>query len=256
MKSEESSADPVGTARQITALLGRIGLDRDEVLRVEGEGGLAYAAGLPEEQVRALLRGERPARGDGGTGAGAEDGAGDPDGPEERHRRVVSRIVFLRRTRLRTTPDGGRRPYSLAEIANGAGTSAQWLDKMIKTGKAPNLDHASGIAAFFGEGIEFLVAEPAEALDRVLQAIHKDLLERTVARQDEDIRRLSGPGPAGSADSGPGIVAHAARALADVPDDTAGPILALIESIARRSREERSREEGAREGGPGPTAGP
>ncbi|MFE6786350.1 hypothetical protein ACFVFF_29240 [Streptomyces sp. NPDC057680] len=228
--SERFAADPVGTARRITSLLERAGLDPGDVLRVEGEGGLAYAAGLAEEDVRRLLDGEPP----------QTDGDGS-DPVEERHSRVVARIVFLRRTRLSNSPDGQRRTYSLAEIAAGAGTSAQWLDKMIKTGKAPNLDHAAGIARFFGESIEFLVAPPAEALDRVLQLIHKDLLERTVARQDEDIQRLKDSGaPAAGADLG--VVGYAARALRDVPDDTAQPIIALIESIARRSREERARE--------------
>ncbi|MEU8776892.1 hypothetical protein [Streptomyces sp. NPDC048606] len=230
--SEGIVADPVRTAQRITALLDGAGLESRDVLRVEGEGGLSYASGLPVEHVRALLGGEPLPQG----------GEGGADATEERHRRVVSRIVFLRRTRLRSAPDGGRRAYSLAEIAAGAGTSAQWLDKMIKTGKAPNLDHAAGIAGFFGESIEFLVAEPAEALDRVLQLIHKDLLERTVARQDEDIRRLRSAGAEGSEGSDLGVVAYAARALADVPDDTAQPIIALIESIARRSREERARE--------------
>ncbi|MCX5078975.1 hypothetical protein OG321_41985 [Streptomyces sp. NBC_00424] len=242
--SEKAAADPVGTARRIKSLLDRAGIEDKAALRVEGEGGLAYASGLPVEDVQALLRGESlPQSAGGGT-----------DSVEERHRRVVARIVFLRRTRLRTSPDGQRRAYSLADIAAGAGTSAQWLDKMLKTGKAPNLDHAAGIADFFGEGIEFLVAEPAEALDRVLQRIHKDLLERTVARQDADIERLRGTetaggsgitgaeGGAGSPGSDLGIVGYAARALADVPDDTAQPIIALIETIARRSREERARE--------------
>ncbi|MER5931022.1 hypothetical protein [Streptomyces sp. NPDC002054] len=251
--SERFAADPVRTARRITSLLERAGIDGEDVLRVEGEGGLSYASGLPVEDVQALLRGARLPQGAPGDGGGT-------DPVEERHRRVVARIVFLRRTRLRTSPDGQRRAYSLADIAAGAGTSAQWLDKMIKTGKAPNLDHAAGIADFFGESIEFLVAEPAEALDRVLQRIHKDLLERTVARQDADIQRLrnadiagsalgagaaggaGSPGSAGSAGSDLGIVGYAARALADVPDDTAQPIIALIESIARRSREERARE--------------
>lgn len=231
--NERFAADPAGTARRITSLLERAGLEPGDTLRVEGEGGLAYASGLPEEDVRELLRGRLP-QGDGGAGGG--------DPVEERHSRVVARIVFLRRTRLWTSPDGQRRTHSLAEIAAGAGTSAQWLDKMIKTGKAPNLDHAAGIARFFGEGIEFLVAPPAEALDRVLQLIHKDLLERTVARQEEDIQRLKGSDLSGSPGAGLGIVDYAARALADVPDDTAQPIIALIESIARRSREERARE--------------
>ncbi|GAA4763056.1 hypothetical protein [Streptomyces sanyensis] len=240
--SERSAADPVRTAGRIRSLLERAGLEGEDPLRVEGEGGLSYASGLPVEDVQALLRGQRLPLGDGG-------GAADP--VEERHRRVVARIVFLRRTRLRTTSDGQRRAYSLADIAAGAGTSAQWLDKMIKTGKAPNLDHAAGIADFFGESIEFLVAEPAEALDRVLQRIHKDLLERTVARQEEHIERLRNAdalASVGSAGSGAptgsdlGIVGYAARAFADVPDDTAQPIIALIESIARRSREERARE--------------
>ncbi|MFF3090527.1 hypothetical protein ACFVRB_36620 [Streptomyces nojiriensis] len=209
-------------------MLKRAGLDSEDALRVEGEGGLSYASGLPVEDVRKLLRGE-PAHNEGDRA----------DPVEERHSRAVARIVFLRRTRLRTSGDGQRRAYSLAEIAASAGTSAQWLDKMIKTGKAPNLDHAAGIAGFFGESIEFLVAPPAEALDRVLQLIHKDLLERTIASQDEDIQRLKS---VGSPSPDLGVVGYAARALADVPDDTAQPIIALIESIARRSREERARE--------------
>lgn len=221
----------VGTVRSIDSLLDRMGLNRGDVLRVEGEGGLSYASGVAAQEVRELLRGERL----GGPGPGV-------DVVEARHRRVVERILFLRATRLRAASDGSRRAYSLAEIAAGAGTSAQWLDKMIKTGRAPNLDHAAGIAGFFGEKIEFLVAEPAEALDRVLQQIHKDLLERTVERQDQDLRRLRNAGPASEVDPALGVVAYAARALADVPDDTAQPLIALIESVARRSREERARE--------------
>ncbi|MFD5425427.1 hypothetical protein [Streptomyces sp. NPDC127084] len=235
--SERSAPDPVGTARSVASLAERSGLKPDEVLRVEGEGGLSYASGLPPKAVDALLRG-RSARALPSTRSGALD-------PEDQHRQVVERILFLRATRLKASPDGSRRQYSLAEIAAGAGTSAQWLDKMIKTGKAPNLKHAAGIAAFFGESIEFLVAEPAEALDRVLQRIHKDLLERTVARQDEDLERLRSSGLAARPGSDLGVVNYAARALADVPDDTAQPIIALIESIARRSREERARERGA-----------
>ncbi|MEU2157321.1 hypothetical protein ABZ532_20275 [Streptomyces sp. NPDC019396] len=231
--SERPVPDPVETARRIASLAERSGIERTDVLRVEGEGGLSFASGLPAEDVEALLRGEQvpapqPSRG------GVVD-------LEDRHRQVVDRILFLRKTRLKAFPDGTRRVYSLAEIAAGAGTSAQWLDKMIKAGKAPNLDHAAGIAEFFGEKIEFLVAPPAEALDRVLQQIHKDLLERTVERQDKDLARLKSAGPAVGPDSELGVVGYAARALADVPDDTAQPLIALIESVARRAREERAR---------------
>ncbi|WP_329853845.1 hypothetical protein [Streptomyces sp. SP18ES09] len=218
--------------RRIDMLLDRMGVDREDVLRVEGEGGLSYASGVPEAEVRELLRGEPPR-----TPGQAEEAV-----VEARHRRVVERILFLRATRLRDGADGSRRPYSLAEIAAAAGTSAQWLDKMIRTGKAPNLDHAAGIAGFFGERIEFLVAEPVEALGRVLQQIHRDLLERTVERQDMDLQRLRNAGPESQVDPALGVVAYAARALADVPDDTAQPLIALIESVARRSREERARE--------------
>ncbi|MFB7029945.1 MULTISPECIES: hypothetical protein [unclassified Streptomyces] len=229
--SDVPARDLVGTVRRIDSLLDRMGLDREDVLRVEGEGGLSYASGVPAQEVRELLAGEPPL-------VPVQGG----DVVEARHRRVVERILFLRATRLRAAADGSRRPYTLAEIAVGAGTSAQWLDKMIKTGRAPNLDHAAGIAGFFGERIEFLVAEPPEALDRVLQQIHKDLLERTVERQDQDLRRLRNAGSADEVDPSLGVVAYAARALADVPDDTAQPLIALIESVARRSREERARE--------------
>ncbi|MFD9334446.1 hypothetical protein ACFWBF_08525 [Streptomyces sp. NPDC060028] len=242
--SEKPFADPVETVNRIVPLLDRAGLDRGDVLRVAGEGGLSFASGLPVADVEALLRGERVPR--------VAAGAPAPDPVEERHRQVVDRILFLRATRLRTSPDGSRRLYSLAEIAAGAGTSAQWLDKMIKTGKAPNLDHAAGIAGFFGEKIEFLMAPPAEALDRVLQRIHKDLLERTVEQQDQDLQRLKSTDPAAYLSSELGVVGYAARALADVPDDTAQPIIALIESVARRSREERARE--ARAAAEGPVA--
>ncbi|WP_426368602.1 hypothetical protein [Streptomyces sp. E-08] len=230
--SEGPARDLGGLVRRIDALLDRMGVEREDVLRVEGEGGLSYASGVPEAEVRELLRGERPS-------ITAQD---EEDVVEARHRRVVERIQFLRATRLRDGADGSRRAHSLAEIAAAAGTSAQWLDKMIRTGKAPNLDHAAGIAGFFGERIEFLVAEPVEALDRVLQQIHRDLLERTVERQDQDLRRLRNAGPASEIDPELGVVAYAARALADVPDDTAQPLIALIESVARRSREERARE--------------
>ncbi|MEV7413702.1 hypothetical protein [Streptomyces sp. NPDC089919] len=234
--SDQPAPRPVETLQRIRELLERAGREPVDALRVAGEGGLAYASGLPEADVEALLRGEPvpPVPASGGTA----------DPVEERHRQVVERILFLRRTRLRALPDGQVRAYSLAEIAAGAGTSAQWLDKMIKTGKAPNLDHAAGIAGFFGEKIEFLVAPPAEALDRVLQRIHKDLLEQTVERQDADLRRLKAAGPQPDL-AALGVVGYAARALADVPDDTAQPIIALIESIARRSREDRARETGA-----------
>ncbi|MGG8408563.1 hypothetical protein ACM614_19195, partial [Streptomyces sp. 12297] len=177
-----------------------------------------------------------------GPAAHADD-TGRPDPVETRHRQVVNRILFLRKTRLKAMADGQRRAYSLAEIAAGGGTSAQWLDKMIKTGKAPNLDHAAGIAGFFGEGIEFLVAPPAEALERVLQGIRKDLLERIVASQDQDLQRLRDNQQRGARlTSDLGVVDYAARALADVPDDTAQPLIALIESVARRAREERERD--------------
>ena len=130
----------MGTVRRIDSLLDRMGLNRDDVLRVEGVGGPSYASGVAVEEVRELLRGERS----------AEPGPG-VYVVEALHRRVVERILFLRATRLRAAEDGSRRAYSIAEIAYGAGTSAQWLDKMIKTGRVPNLDHAAGIVAFFGE---------------------------------------------------------------------------------------------------------
>ncbi|MFI5868105.1 hypothetical protein [Streptomyces sp. NPDC051546] len=230
--NEKPSPDPAATARDIAVLAERAGLVADDLLRVEGDGGLSYASGLLEEDVRALLRGEPVT---------ARTPGGQHDSVEARHRQVVDRILFLRRTRLKSSADGQRRSYALAEIAASAGTSAQWLDKMIKTGKAPNLDHAAGIAGFFAESIEFLVAPPTEALERVLQGIRKDLLERLVVTQDEGLRRLredhrSATGP------GLGVVDYAARALADVPDDTAQPLIALIESVARRAREERDRE--------------
>ncbi|MET9605271.1 hypothetical protein ABZZ17_09400 [Streptomyces sp. NPDC006512] len=231
--SERATPDPVETARRIASLAERVGLTRAEVLRVEGEGGLSFASGLPPEQVESLLRGRQ--------GTTSPQGVRGTTDAEERHRQVVDRILFLRRTRLKGSSDGSLRPYSLAEIAAGAGTSAQWLDKMIRAGKAPNLDHAAGIAGFFGEKIEFLVDPPDDALDRVLQQIHKDLLEKTVERQSQDLERLKSAGPGGG-DSELGIVAYAARALAEVPDDTAQPLIALIESVARRAREERARE--------------
>ncbi|MGW1764079.1 hypothetical protein ACWCQL_08320 [Streptomyces sp. NPDC002073] len=243
--SEKSAPDPVATARSIAELAERAGVALDDLLRVEGEGGLSFASGLPAADVEALLRGEAvpAAAGDPAGPAAHADDTGRPDPVETRHRQVVNRILFLRKTRLKAMADGQRRAYSLAEIAAGGGTSAQWLDKMIKTGKAPNLDHAAGIAGFFGEGIEFLVAPPAEALERVLQGIRKDLLERIVASQDQDLQRLRDHQQRGARlTSDLGVVDYAARALADVPDDTAQPLIALIESVARRAREERERD--------------
>ncbi|WP_031154275.1 helix-turn-helix domain-containing protein [Streptomyces xanthophaeus] len=231
--SEKSAPDLISTVSDIAALAERAGLSADDLLRVEGEDGLSYASGLPAEDVRALLRGE----------AVPPDVPGEQADPvEARHRQVVDRILFLRTTRLKSSPDGQRRAHSLAEIAAGVGTSAQWLDKVIRTGRAPNLDHAARIAGFFGESIEFLVAPPDEALERVLQHIRKDLLERVVASQDEDLQRLRNDRRCDHLASGLGVVDYAARALADVPDDTAQPLIALIESVARRAREERDRD--------------
>lgn len=115
--------------------------------------GAGAGLSLTQFPYSTLLRGELKAR------CGATD-------VEERHGQVVDRVLFLRWTRLKSSPDGSRRAYSLAEIASGAGTGAQWLDKMIRAGKAPNLDHAAGIAEFFGEKLEFLVDPRAEALAR------------------------------------------------------------------------------------------
>ncbi|MFD8984716.1 hypothetical protein [Streptomyces sp. NPDC059564] len=231
--SDRSAPDPASTARRIVALIDRLGGDRDDVLRVEGEGGLSYASGLPAQDVEALLRGDR-------TPSGTDADEANP--VEARRRRVVERILFLRATRLRHRADGQRRVCTLAEIAAGAGTSAQWLDKMIKTGKAPNLDHADGIARFFGEQIGFLMDPPAEALDRALRYIHSDLLEQAVEQQDAEVRRFRAAGPSIDAMCEPGLVGSAARCLADVPDETAKPIVDLIESIARRARADRARE--------------
>ncbi|MFD2120234.1 hypothetical protein ACFSNO_12330 [Streptomyces cirratus] len=86
------------------------------------------------------------------------------------------------------------------------------------------------------------MAEPAEALDRVLREIHNELLERAFERQDQDLQRLKDRGAGPDLDPELGVVGYAARALAEVPDDTAQPLIALIESVARRAREERARE--------------
>ncbi|MGW2561585.1 hypothetical protein ACWCXB_20475 [Streptomyces sp. NPDC001514] len=221
--------EPIDTVKRIVALIGRAGLERGDVLRVEGEGGLAFASGLAVAEVEAFLRGDRL------SADTARAGARDP--VAARHRQVVDRILFLRRTRLKQAEDGSRRTYPLAEIAASAGTSAQWLDRMLKTGRAPNLDHAAEIAGFFGENIEFLTDPPARAVGRVLRQIHTDLLERTVERQDEELRLLKNSGSAGRPSCGIKAAAcHAARALADVPDDTAQPLVALIESVARLPR--------------------
>ncbi|MCX5078983.1 hypothetical protein OG321_42045 [Streptomyces sp. NBC_00424] len=224
--------EPIDTVERILALLGWSGLERGNVLRVEGEGGLAFASGLEVAEAKALLRGDRSA-------AGRARAVGRTP-VATRHRQVVDRIVFLRRTRLKVTEDGGRRTYPLSEIAASAGMSVQWLDRMLKTGRAPNLDHAAEIAGFFGEGVEFLTDPPAMALDRVLRRIHTDLLERTVERQNHDLRQLRNAGSADvSADPSceiSTVACHAAHALADVPDDTAQPLFALIESVARLPR--------------------
>ncbi|MFF4874361.1 hypothetical protein [Streptomyces sp. NPDC000961] len=201
--------EPIDTLKRIVGLIGRAELDRRDVLKVEGEDGLAFASGFAVAGVEALLRGdrERPATG------------------TTRHRQVVDRILFLREARLKTTEDGSRYTYPLAEIAASAGMSAQRLDRVLKTGRAPNLVHAAEIAAFFGEGIKFLTGPPARSLDRVLRQIHTDPV----------IRLLGDSGSAGTTGSGchiDTVACQAARALADVPEDTARPFVALIKSVA------------------------
>ncbi|MFG3379954.1 hypothetical protein [Streptomyces sp. NPDC047999] len=199
--------EPIDTLRRILDLIGRAGLDRGDVLRVEGEGGLAFASGLAVAEVEALLRGDRP---------NTHTGPGD---------QVVERIRLLRRTRLKAAEDSGRRTYTLAEIAASTGTSAQRLDRVLKAGRAPNLDHEAEIAGLFGEDIEFLTDPPTKALHRVLQQIHTDLLVRLL--EDSGTAGVPAPAPGCDMDT---VACQAARALADVPEDTAQPLVPLIES--------------------------
>ncbi|MGW3627616.1 helix-turn-helix domain-containing protein [Streptomyces sp. NPDC000880] len=148
----ESYAPLPETLARIGELISKHGLDRSSVLNAKD---LSYETGIPPRQVQALLDGKNVAQ----------------EGVETRIRR---RVRFLYDTRL---PEGSNDPYDVKEIAAGIGVSPVWVRKMLNGEVTPNMAHAHGLMKFFGvdEGLDFLSAEPADALNRALQPALKNL---------------------------------------------------------------------------------
>ncbi|MEU5476814.1 helix-turn-helix transcriptional regulator [Streptomyces mirabilis] len=113
---------------------------------------LALRSGVPPKEVRALLGGRKVDEG---------------DLPE----RIRQRLHLVRRTNLR--PDG--KEFTLAELADFAGTSRQWLTKWWIGPAMPNLEHAEKLRRHFGLRPGFLTATPEEALNAVLQEVLSSL---------------------------------------------------------------------------------
>ncbi|GAA2254489.1 hypothetical protein GCM10010232_49500 [Streptomyces amakusaensis] len=139
--------------RRVEVLVAETGLDRDAFLNASD---LAVRSGLDEDRVRLLMADERipPA--------------------EDFDAEVVRRIRLCQATRLKEEVNEHgqqvRRPYTIAEIAGWAGMTPQWFHKLLRTPKAPNLEHAAALAELFGVRLEFFTAPPALALALVLES--------------------------------------------------------------------------------------
>ncbi|GLF98082.1 hypothetical protein [Streptomyces yaizuensis] len=194
--------------RRAETLIPKTGLDRSAVFDISD---LAFHSGLEESTVRRLLAGKRvpPI-----TDFNAE---------------VVRRIRFAHATRLKTeTTEHGqqvRRLYTLPEIAAAAGMTPQWLHKLLKAPKAPNLEHSKALAVLFEVRIEFFTDPPALALALVLE---ERVLPDLESYQVDPVETLSRQF---------GLTAIAARGI----DSTDGPDAsrALLGLIHRLSQERR-----------------
>ncbi|MFD0352978.1 helix-turn-helix domain-containing protein [Streptomyces sp. NPDC127110] len=205
--NDVQTPDPRATVRRIEELLNRSGLSRREFLAPED---LACRAGLTVAEVEALLEGEDlPVK---STGTYAVD----------RIRQLMERGYQM--------GDGDFRPYTLTDVASTIGISPTGLKKALDKGSWTNADYLKAAAKFFGVTLEYLTDSPAEALERVLQQIHMELLEKAVSVQERspDLERLSAKY---------GVVAMAARG-----DANATALLGVFEGVLQAAADERAAE--------------
>ncbi|WP_424216067.1 hypothetical protein ACN20G_28385 (plasmid) [Streptomyces sp. BI20] len=221
--NDGQSPDPAGTVAKIERLLARTGLDRADHL---APASLADRAGLTRDEVELLLEGASP----------PERTAGEY---------AVERLRRLIRT-PRPRPDGTVRPYTLPEIAAATAISRNGLAKALERPSWSNLEHLEPLAEFFDVPLERLVDSPRRALDRVLRAVHTELLERVLGEpeaageEDRGLRRLSDRFQ---------VVGMAARGV-----PVAEKLLDVIGDVLRTAEEERARERAPE--GRGRTPGP
>ncbi|MFD8983923.1 hypothetical protein [Streptomyces sp. NPDC059564] len=208
--------DPAATLRSCEALILRAGLDRDEYL---GICALSYASGLPEAKVEALCTGQ-------------------PVPLEALGAQVTERIHIAQQTRLHQAADGTTRHYTSNQIADAAGMSRQGLVKAMQSARGiRDLEYVDGVARLFDVRIDFFTDPPAEALDRVLQQIHKRLLELTVERQDEKLHQLEEASRLQDLRERYGLLDMAARGAPKTME-----LLGLFESVLEEAAEQRRQE--------------
>ncbi|MFF1479005.1 alpha/beta fold hydrolase [Streptomyces sp. NPDC058301] len=162
---------------RVTELIGRLGLLPGAVLDV---AALSYACGVPESDVRMLLRGKAVA--DEGVAA-----------------RVRQRLALLVRTRRRGSdhvvrPLRGAAPHTQAEIALGIGVTTQALRSYQRPDNPglPSVPTLMSISTWFQVHSGWLT-EPGEgALARVLRDTLRELEQRAAEREMEQLLRDQG----------------------------------------------------------------
>lgn len=208
--------DPAATLRSCEALIQRAGLDREQYL---GTSTLSYESGLPEAKVEAMC-------------------AGRPAPLEALGAQVTERVHIAQQTRLHQAEDGTARHYTSSQIADAAGMSRQGLMKAMQSARGiRDLEYVHGIARLFDVRIDFFIDPPAQALDRVLQQIHTQLLELTVKRQDEQLNQLEQASRLQDLRERYGLLDMAARGAPKTME-----LLDLFESVLKEADEQRRQE--------------
>jgi hypothetical protein len=124
-----------------------------------------YATGIAPDRVPALFAGADPDR---------------DDSKEASKARYLQRMIFLRKTRLKTPMTrrlSGRTPrqYTLGEIARGSNNSRQTIHYVFSDGRLTSPENTARIERFFGVLPGFCSYTELEALVAYLRPIVRDL---------------------------------------------------------------------------------
>ncbi|TLS45756.1 hypothetical protein FE633_13415 [Streptomyces montanus] len=126
---------------------------------------ISYTTGIEPERVTALLGGAAPDR---------------DDSKEAAHARLLQRLLFLRKTRLKTPMTrrlSGRtpRPYTYGEIARGSKVSKQTVFYVFTEGRLTSPENIAAIERHFGALPGFCSYNEREALAAILGPIVSNL---------------------------------------------------------------------------------
>ncbi|MGW0657065.1 hypothetical protein ACWD4T_51745 [Streptomyces umbrinus] len=126
---------------------------------------ISYAKGIEPDRVSALFGGAVP------------DG---DDSKEAAQARIIQRLLFLRKTRLKTPMTrrlSGRtpRPYTLGEIARGAKISKQIVHYVFTEGRLTSPENVASLERHFGVLPGFCSHTEIEALKAYLEPIVQNL---------------------------------------------------------------------------------